>query len=164
MLYTGTFSKVLFPGIRLAYLVVPANQCALIMKAAQASFSGAPVLTQHIVSNFIAEGHFARHVQRMHKLYAERRRLVAQGQENVLAKYMQIEQQPGGMHLILRLRGRRSDRALAARLRADGLFVHALSERTVRHAVAPGLLFGFTNIATQAMAEQLGKRILAQIR
>ncbi len=164
VLYAGTFSKVLFPGVRLAYLVVPPSQLVVFQRAAQACFSGAPLLTQHIVSDFIGAGHFARHLQRMRKLYAERRLLVTQALQQVLGDYVQIHQPPGGMHLILHLRGRRSDRALAARMRADGMAVHALSERSVAHPVRPGLLLSFTNIATAELANQLGQRILALLK
>ena len=81
---------------------------------------GSPELTQAIVTAFITEGHFARHIQRMRKLYAERREATAAGLEGVLGKHVQIDSQPGGMHLILRLQGRRSDRRLVARMRGRG--------------------------------------------
>src|SRR5450830_856205 len=163
VLYAGTFSKVLFPGMRLAYLVVPESQVEKFDAVSRTMFSGSPALTQSIVSDFIAEGHFARHLQRMRKLYGERRKIAAEGIAAVLGKYLRVEPQPGGMHLIVRMRGRRSDQALANNMRKAGLYAHTLSQRTVQASVAPGLLLGFTNIDNSRTIEVLGRRILALI-
>ena len=79
VLYSGTFSKVLFPSLRLAYLVVPEPQVERFEQITQALAGGSPELTQAIVTAFITEGHFARHIQRMRKLYAERREATITG-------------------------------------------------------------------------------------
>ena len=160
VIYAGTFSKVLLPSIRLAYLVVPETQVERFEQIVQAFAGGSPELTQAIVTAFITEGHFARHIQRMRKLYAERREAAVAGLNSVLGKHMRIDAQPGGMHLILRLRGRRSDRRLIARMREDGLYAEALTEWTTGDDGASALLLGFTNIDSQDTAENLGRRIL----
>ncbi len=74
VLYAGTFSKVLFPSVRLAYLVVPESQVERFEQISRAFSGGPPNLMQALVTAFMAEGHFARHIQRMRKLYAERRK------------------------------------------------------------------------------------------
>jgi GntR family transcriptional regulator/MocR family aminotransferase len=160
VLYAGTFSKVLFPGIRLAYLVVPETQVERFEQITQALAAGSPGLTQAIITAFIAEGHFARHIQRMRKLYAERREATAAGLESELGKHMRIDSQPGGMHLILRLKGKRSDRRLVASMREDGLYAEALTDWTIRSDGASALLLNFTNIESQRTAENFGRRIL----
>ena len=159
VLYAGTFSKVLFPSIRLAYLVVPETQIERFEQMSQAFSGGSPELTQAIVTNFITEGHFARHIQRMRRLYAERREATTAGLESVLGKHMRIDAQPGGMHLILRLRSRQSDRRLVARMREKGLYGEALTDWTTGTSSAPAVLLGFTNIDSQATAENLAMRI-----
>jgi GntR family transcriptional regulator/MocR family aminotransferase len=163
VLYAGTFSKVLFPSLRLAYLVVPETQVERFEQISQVFAGGSPELTQAIVTAFIAQGHFARHIQRMRKLYAERREAATTGLESVLGKHMRIDSQPGGMHLILRLQGQRSDRLLAARMRGDGLYGEALSAWTKDSDGASALLLSFTNIDSHEAAEKLGKRILRLI-
>jgi GntR family transcriptional regulator / MocR family aminotransferase len=163
VLYSGTFSKVLFPGLRLAYLVVPESQVERFEQVTQTLAGGSPQLTQGIVTAFIVEGHFARHIQRMRKLYSQRREATAAGLETVLRKHVRIDSQPGGMHLILRLQGRRSDRRLVARMREDGLYAEALTDWTIRSDGAPALLVNFTNIESQRTAENLGRRILRLI-
>jgi GntR family transcriptional regulator/MocR family aminotransferase len=159
VLYAGTFSKVLFPSIRLAYLVVPETMVERFEQISQAFAGSSPELTQAIVTAFITEGHFARHIQRMRRLYAERRAATASGLESVLAKHVRIDSQPGGMHLILRLKGR-SDRELVARMREDGLYAEALTDWTTDTDGASALLLNFTNVGSRKIAEALGKRIL----
>jgi GntR family transcriptional regulator / MocR family aminotransferase len=160
VLYSGTFSKVLFPGLRLAYLVVPETLVERFEQVTQTLAGGSPELTQAIVTAFITEGHFARHIQRMRKLYAERRAVTVAGLESVLGKHMRIDSRPGGMHLILRFHAQQSDRRLAARMRGEGMYAEALTDWVMRSNGAPALLLGFTNIDSQGTAENLGRRIL----
>jgi GntR family transcriptional regulator/MocR family aminotransferase len=160
VLYSGTFSKVLFPGLRLAYLVVPSGQVERFEAVSDIFAAGCPQLTQAIVAAFMAEGHFSRHIQRMRRLYAQRREAVAAGLRAVLDKHMQLDVPPGGMHLILRPRGKVSDREIAARMRGAGLFADVLSDWAMHGAGAGGLLLNFTNIESEAAAEVLGRRIL----
>jgi GntR family transcriptional regulator/MocR family aminotransferase len=163
VLFAGTFSRVLLPSLRLAYLVVPKTQVERFEQITEAFAGGSPELTQAIVAAFITEGHFVRHIQRMRKLYAERRDATAAGLESVLGKHLRIDAQPGGMHLILRLRGGRSDRQLVARMREEGLYAEALTDWTTRRDGASALLLNFTNIDSQRSAENFGRRILRLI-
>jgi GntR family transcriptional regulator/MocR family aminotransferase len=159
VLYMGTFSKVLFPSLRLGYLVVPDAQVERFEEISQAFAGGSPQLTQAVVAAFMAEGHFARHIQRMRKLYGERRDATAAGLEAALGTYATIDSQPGGMHLILRLKGRRSDRQFATRMRAAGLYAEALSDWSTGGDKTAALLLNFTNVESQGTAEKLGRRI-----
>ena len=163
VLYAGTFSKVLFPSLRLAYLVVPEAQVERFEQVSQTFTGGSPELTQAIVTAFIGEGHFARHIQRMRRLYGERRAATAAGLENVLGTYLRIDSQPGGMHLILRPQGQVSDRELVARLREEGLYAEALTDWAMEGDGASALLLNFTNIDSQRTAEAFGQRILKRI-
>ena len=160
VLYAGTFSKVLFPSLRLAYVVVPEGLVERFDRVGQAFAGAGPQLTQAILAAFIAEGHFARHIQRMRRLYAERRRDASAGLASVLGKYADIDDQPGGMHLILRLRGRLSDRRLVERMREAGLYGEALSDWTTGGSGPSAVLLGFTNIESRSRAESLARRIL----
>ena len=160
VLYAGTFSKVLLPGLRLAYLVVPPGEIERFEATSQVFTGGSPELTQSIVATFIAEGHFARHIQRMRKLYAERRAMTVAGFEAVLGARFALDPQPGGMHLILRPRDGRSDRALVAAMRARGLFGEALSDWAADSQGAQAVLVNFTNIASREEAEALAHRLL----
>jgi GntR family transcriptional regulator/MocR family aminotransferase len=72
VIYLGTFSKVLFPALRLGYMVVPPDLVDAFMAARALSDRHCPVLDQAALADFIGDGHFARHIRRMRALYAER--------------------------------------------------------------------------------------------
>lgn len=160
VLYAGTFSKVLFPGIRLAYLVVPQAQVGAFERVGQALFSaGSPSITQALVAEFIAEGHFTRHIQRMRRLYNERRGMTIEALERSLPMGIQVNRSPGGMHVLLRLPEETNDTALAEQLLARGMSVQALSRWYLSSKPNSGLLLSFTNCASAAQSEQLGALI-----
>ncbi len=160
VLYAGTFSKVLFPGIRLAYLVVPPTQVAACERVTRTFFAAAtPAMTQAIVADFMAEGHFTRHIQRMRRLYAERRSATRAALERGLRGALQTEPQPGGMHLVLRLPGARTDQPLAEKLLAQGLAVQPLSRWFASGRTESAILLSFTNCTDPAQAERLGELI-----
>lgn len=160
VLYAGTFSKVLYPGIRLAYLVVPAAQVAAFERTGRALFAAStPTMTQALVADFIAEGHFARHIQRMRRLYAERRAATIAALERGLAGRLRVQPAPGGMHLVLRLPGDCTDRPLADQLLAEGFAVQPLSRWRAGDSGESALLLSFTNCASAEQAQRLGALI-----
>ncbi|CAM5197991.1 GntR family transcriptional regulator/MocR family aminotransferase OS=Castellaniella defragrans OX=75697 GN=HNR28_001151 PE=3 SV=1 [Castellaniella defragrans] len=163
VLYAGTFSKSLFPGLRLAYLVVPESQVDRFAEIRRVFSAGVSEIGQAVLASFITEGHFARHVHRMRNLYSGRREATAAGLAEVLDEWAEVQPQPGGMHLVLRLDERLSDVELAAHMREHGLYAQALSSWATR-PIEPGLLLGFTNIGSEQYARQLAARILALIQ
>ncbi|WP_282288330.1 aminotransferase-like domain-containing protein, partial [Pseudomonas sp. PS02302] len=158
VLYTGTFSKVLFPGLRLAYLVVPPAQVAAFGHSADRLHNHAPLLLQATVASFLEEGHFARHLNRMRSLYRQRRQWLAEALANSLGDAVRIDLQAGGLHLLARLH-QGDDQRWAEAARADGLGVQALSRWYLEAPQAQGLLLGFTNVASAAEAGELARRL-----
>jgi GntR family transcriptional regulator/MocR family aminotransferase len=77
---------------------------------------------------------------------------------------MRIDLQPGGMHVVLRLQGQRSDRRLVARMREEGLYAEALTEWASDGRGPSALLLNFTNVDSRRTAEKLANRILALVR
>ncbi len=147
VLYAGSFSKVLFPGLRLGYLVVPDGVVGAFAQAAKPLQGGSAVLEQSAVAAFMSEGYFARHLRRMRGLYAARRNALARELTNRFGERVQLELQAGGMHLLLRLAAPVRDVRVADAARAAGLAVQALSPLAMAHDCGPGVLLGFTNIA-----------------
>lgn len=152
VLYAGSFSKVLMPGLRLGYLVVPEAQVAAFTNASRLVDGGQPVLPQAVVARFMAEGHFARHFRRMRALYAERRAALAAALVAEFGEQLSIELQAGGMHLIARLPVGADDVALSTSAGAAGMAAEPLSSSAVSHSCGPGLVLGFTNVPVEAAA------------
>lgn len=160
VLYSSTFSKVLFPGLRVAYLVVPAGEVERFEHTSRCFFAGAvPAMVQAQVQAFMTEGHFTRHIARMRKLYAQRRRETADALAQGLGAGMSAEPAPGGMHLLLKLAPHVDDRWLAQQLLAQGMAVQPLSQWYSAEPAFRGLLIGFTHCSDPADALRLGKAI-----
>jgi GntR family transcriptional regulator/MocR family aminotransferase len=162
--YAGTFSKVLLPSLRLAYVVVPEPDVPRFETTCATFHGGCPQLVQSVVADFMLEGHFARHVKKMRGLYARRRAAVVEGLRAVFGARLHVELQAGGMHLLARLAGRTDDRALARAARRAGLEIQALSDWQHHHPIEPGLLLGFTNVAGPAAARSLAETLRAAWR
>jgi GntR family transcriptional regulator/MocR family aminotransferase len=146
VLYAGSFSKMLFPALRLGYLVVPAELGGAFLRASKLLTTGQPILEQKVVAAFMRKGHFARHIRRMRILYAERRRCLAMALEAVLGDRVAVELASGGMHLLARFPGAADDSVLAKRAAQVGLAPSALSALAMAHDAGQGLLLSFTNI------------------
>lgn len=159
--YAGTFSKVLLPSLRLAYVVVPEPDVPRFEATCAAFHGGCPQLVQEVVADFMLEGHFARHVKKMRGLYARRRAAVVEGLHAVFGARLRVELQAGGMHLLVRLQGGTDDRALARAARRAGMELQALSDWQQHHPVEPGLLLGFTNVTGPAAARTLAETLRA---
>jgi len=152
VLYAGSFSKVLFPSLRLGYLVLPEDLVAACTRANLRRGFGASTLAQRVVAAFLVEGHFARHVKRMRDLYAARRKALGAALSAVFDECIEVELKPGGMHLIVRCSNGADDIRLAKLAQAAGLAVEPLSTRAVAHPCGRALLLGFTNVdETEAM-------------
>ncbi|MCY1054454.1 PLP-dependent aminotransferase family protein [Nannocystis sp. SCPEA4] len=162
--YAGTFSKVLLPSLRLAYVVVPQPDVPRFEATCAAFHGGCPQLVQEVVADFMLEGHFARHVKKMRGLYARRRAAVVEGLQAVFGARLRVELQAGGMHLLVRLQGRTDDRALARAAERAGMGLQALSDWQHHQPVEPGLLLGFTNVSDSAGARRLADKLRAAWR
>ncbi|MBK5414728.1 MocR-like pyridoxine biosynthesis transcription factor PdxR [Pseudomonas sp. TH31] len=158
VLYTGTFSKVLFPGLRLAYLVVPAEQSGAFARQADHLHNHCPHVLQATVSAFLNEGHFARHLKKMRSLYALRRQWLVDALHQQFGERLLINPQAGGMHLVVGLR-EGDDIELAQRARAVGIAVEPLSQWYLEAKPSHGLILGFANIASAEQALAVALRL-----
>src|SRR5262249_25639751 len=143
-------------------LVVPESLIEPFARSVRLRYLGRATLEQRVVGDFMAAGHFARHLKRMRSLYGARRRTLADNLSRVFGDRLTVEPRPGGMHLIARPGRGLNDVELAKRAQAHGFAVEALSRRAMTHASGQGLLLGFTNVAesdARGLCERLHRAI-----
>ncbi|MEI7254073.1 PLP-dependent aminotransferase family protein [Dickeya dadantii] len=162
VIYTGTFSKVFFPGLRLAYLVVPQTQIPTFQQTAQILHSNGFTLAQATAADFMERGYFARHIRKMRALYARRRGYLQDALTTLAGNKLQLHASAGGMHLLARLPpGGSLDVDIATEAISAGLSIQALSQWRQRPDSTGGLLMGFTNLVSAEQAHQLTQRLCA---
>jgi GntR family transcriptional regulator/MocR family aminotransferase len=152
VLHVGSFSNVVFPGLRLGYLVAPISLTDEFERSSALLPLQQSLLDQMVVSDFITQGHLGLHLARMRCLYGERKLALIEALKDVLGASVQVAE-AGSTHLVLRLPADCDDVALANRARTQGLAINALSPMCFRVRTGPGLLLGFTNIAADAATE-----------
>jgi GntR family transcriptional regulator / MocR family aminotransferase len=152
VLYAGSFSKVLFPGLRLGYLVLPVAVAERFARMASVALPAPSIAIQKSVESFISQGHFARHLSRMRTLYTERRKTLAAAIESTMKRYVEIHLQDGGMHFVARLRGGLADTEIVEHLRRKGIGPAALSRCSLKASGHNGFMIGYTNVAKENAA------------
>ncbi|QQC66515.1 MocR-like pyridoxine biosynthesis transcription factor PdxR [Paraburkholderia ginsengisoli] len=152
VLYVGSFSKTMFPALRIGFIVLPRAIAAHTAVALQEMLRGGHRLEQLALAHFIDSGEFGRHLGRMRRLYRERQ----QALRDALAVHFEPAQILGGncgMHLTLRLPPQVDDRTLVQRALAEGLNPRALSGFALHpHAQANGLVIGYGNTPAEQLA------------
>jgi GntR family transcriptional regulator/MocR family aminotransferase len=144
VIYLGTFSKTLFPSLRLAYLVVPPDLVDRFVACKAAVDRQCPVVEQAVLARFIVDGHFARHIRRMRALYAERAEALVASAQRHLVGALTVEAPTAGMHAIGWLEDGRSDEAVSRAAAEQGVVGWPLSScRFGNAACRPGLVLGF---------------------
>ncbi|KAA8726326.1 PLP-dependent aminotransferase family protein [Ewingella americana] len=168
VIYAGTFSKVMFPALRLGYVVVPEKLVDKVSDYCHLRACASPRLMQTSVAEFIAQGHFYRHLKRMRQLYVERRAFLTQALEARFPRdRLWVNPQAGGIQLCANLAASFDDAAIAQHARSQGLAIQALSDWQVEprekgDALRPnGLLMGFPNILNQQQADKLVDKLAA---
>jgi GntR family transcriptional regulator/MocR family aminotransferase len=153
--YVGTFSKSLFPGIRLGFVVAPPWAKRVLSAAKQVTDWHQPVLEQDALAAFISEGHMARHVRKMRKLYAERRELMLSGLQAHFSPWLEPIPASGGMHLTALAREALDFEAIARSARQRNMDVRSLQTLSANGDGQAGLVLGYGATAPAAITEGL---------
>jgi GntR family transcriptional regulator/MocR family aminotransferase len=145
VIYIGTFSKVLFPSLRLGYVVIPPDlikhfvAVRLAMDIAPAGFY------QAVLADFILEGHFSRHVRRMRSLYRDRASVLVEAVRKELGFGVDITGGQAGMHVAITLKGI-CDREIADRAADQNLTLVPLSSSYLSKPTRQGFILGFGGV------------------
>ncbi len=153
VLYVGTFSKVLFPALRLGYLVVPTDLIEPFAAAHLATDVHTHVLEQAALADFIEDGHFLRHLRRMRVLYQERQEVLVKAAADTFADRLVVQPSNNGLHLTGILPPGTDDTTVAdaagrQQVHAWPLSLHALEART-----RPALLLGYAGATPQQILD-----------
>ena len=152
VIYVGTMSKVMFPGLRVGYMVVP-EQLIDAFVAVRALVDAHPSsIAQAALVDFIGEGYLAAHIRRMRALYAERQALLIETVRSRLGDRLLLAPSAAGMHLVGRLAPGLDDRAIAFTAAAAGVEAPALSSYYQGPAAVQGLLLGYAGVPEPAVA------------
>ena len=145
VVYIGTFSKVMFPSLRLGYLVIPPGLVER-FRSIRISMDGGPsTLCQAVAADFIREGHFSRHLRRMRLLYGERRTHLIKCLREQLPSRMQVTGDQAGLHVALTLEGI-NDTQIVERAAREKLWLSPLSLCYAGDARRQGFLLGYGSV------------------
>lgn len=159
VLYVGTFSKTMFPSLRLGFLVLPQRLQPLLEQPLRELLRGGHSHEQLAMARFMETGHFVRHLARMRRLYRERQQALRTALGQHLGIPHSIEGGRGGLHLCVRFSTDYSDVAVAAAARGYGMVPQALSTFALEPQVQDnGLVLGYGNTPAETM-ESLVKRL-----
>jgi GntR family transcriptional regulator/MocR family aminotransferase len=152
VLYVGSFSKVLFPALRLGYLVLPPDLVGRFVAVRDATDIFPPTFPQAVAADFIREGHFARHLRRTGALYRERRGALVEALRVQLGDALEVRGDEAGMHLTAVHPGRLDDHDVAVRAARQGLWAMPLSSCYVGRPSRRGFVLGFAGTDAQDVA------------
>jgi GntR family transcriptional regulator/MocR family aminotransferase len=160
VLYSGTFSKVLFPAIRLGYLVVPPALAPVATRAMWTMSREPSSLHQWALNDFILEGHLDRHLRRMRALYAARREALVESLAQRFGSRVEILGDEGGMHLSVRFDTPLADAEVTRRAAARGVVLPALAQLHLQAGPGHQFILGFAGMSPARIREGV-KRLAA---
>jgi GntR family transcriptional regulator / MocR family aminotransferase len=157
VIYVGTFSKTIFPALRLGCLIVPKNLIEIFTAARSLSDCHSPIFEQAILADFIAEGHFARHLRRMRTLYEKRQNILVEEAEKNLGGLLRVSKAQSGMHLIGWLAEGLNETEVAEKAFENGLNLTPLSSYCIENNLPPGIILGYTGFDEKQIRQGIGK-------
>ncbi|MBD2019875.1 PLP-dependent aminotransferase family protein [Leptolyngbya sp. FACHB-36] len=153
VLYIGTFSKVLFPALRVGYLVVPADLVQVFCHAKWLIDRQSPLLEQYVLADFITEGHLDRHIRRMRNLYDQRRQILVRSIKQHLHENAVIMGENAGIHIMIQLNTSLSDDAVLHCAAQAGVGLTSASPYYLDNAGQGQFILGYAELNEQQIEE-----------
>jgi len=157
VIYMGTFSKTLYPALRIGYIVVPKMLAEPLRIAASEIYRGGHLLIQRALGEFIRQGHYMDHIRRMRLLYGQRRQFLCKLIERYLGpSFLSPVNHDAGLHLVLHLPSGCDDVAIAAQALKRGVKVRPLSQYYMHPQSLRGLLLGYACVNERQCQDAFG--------
>ncbi|SEN74360.1 PLP-dependent aminotransferase family protein [Paenibacillus sp. OK076] len=161
VIYVGTFSKNMFPALRLGYIVAPQELVDPIVQLKRTNDMQCPALSQLTLARFMNEGHLKRHILRMKRIYNKRRTHLITALTETFGEKVQISGDAAGLHLIATWPGRNADLLTAMELEEHRIKIYPAERYTIRKdQYNESLIMGFGNVNEAQITE--GVQTLAQ--
>ncbi|PRY64150.1 GntR family transcriptional regulator [Vreelandella songnenensis] len=151
VIYVGTFSKVLYPGLRLGYLVLPEALADTFRLAHARLHREGNYPTQSALAEFIAKGHFSRHIARMRGRYRQRQACLRRALAPAVAQGLKLSSGHAGMHLVAELESPAQERQLIKRANAAGITLSPLSRYYLGQPTRSGLVLGYAGATEEEL-------------
>ncbi|MEM9161863.1 MAG: PLP-dependent aminotransferase family protein [Cyanobacteria bacterium P01_F01_bin.4] len=155
VLYIGTFSKVMFPSLRIGYLVLPPSLATVFSKAKQLADRQPPSLTQWALADFIHEGHLERHIRRMRTLYARRRQALVESLYHAFGDTVEILGDSAGLHIMARLPLSLDDNDVIERAQTVGVAMFSARPQYWQPIRQGEFVFGYAELDEATLAEAI---------
>src|SRR5258707_556187 len=156
-IYVGTFSKVMFPALRLGYVVVPKDLVPAFSGARDAADIFSSTLYQAVLTDFIREGHFARHIRRMRMLYMDRRRALIRAIHIQMGDMLEVIGAEAGMHLVALLPRGTNDVSASRQPAQRGISAIPLSTCYLTPPTRDGLILGYGGANSHQIYDGISK-------
>jgi GntR family transcriptional regulator / MocR family aminotransferase len=161
VIYIGTFSKVLFPALRIGYLVAPPDLVSLFSHAKWLIDRQSPLLEQYVLADFIAEGHLERHIRRMRNLYDQRRQVLVSALKQHCGQRVKIMGDNAGMHIMVELDTALSNQAVMNRAAQVGVGLTAANPYYLKTGGKRKFILGYAELTESEIEEGVSR--LAQV-
>lgn len=155
VIYLGTFSKTLFPALRIGFMVVPEVLAESFAQLLQLSCLRGRSADQLALAEFLRSGQFAIHLRKMRRLYAARRDALVAALEKYLGHIVTIHGGSSGIHLAIELPDSLSDQAISEAALSQGIYTQPLSKLATGPRLYNGLLLGYAQVDAQAMENRV---------
>ena len=157
VIYAGTMSKILYPSLRIGYLLAPEQLVEPMIKIRAVMDQHSPAIDQATLARFLTEGYFLSHIKRMRKLYSDRRDFFIEQFNKLLGKHFILQIPEAGLHFVAWLR-RKQDLPVITRVCAEvGIRPSPLSSCYMKAELKPALTFGFAAWSRAQIREGLTK-------
>jgi GntR family transcriptional regulator/MocR family aminotransferase len=149
VIYIGTFSKILFPSLRIGYIVIPRDLVDHFLSVRFAMDIFPPYLYQEVLADFMSLGHFGRHIRKMRQVYSARRSTLIDCLQAEFGDKLPVHGAAAGMHVTVTLPDGFDDHAIAARAARDRLWLFPLSPTYAGRKPRNGFVLGFGSTANE---------------